>query len=380
MIYLDNAATSYPKPEAVYEAMDECMRGYCANPGRSGHKLSLKAGRLILEAREAVAGLFHIQHSERVIFTHNATDSINLGLKGLLKRGDHVITTGMEHNSVLRPLKTLESAGIETTIAKCMETGELDPAAVEKEIRGNTRLIVMTHASNVTGTILPVAAVGRIAGKRGVKLMVDAAQTAGVFDIDVQAMNIDLLAFPGHKGLFGPQGVGGLYIGPGVELFPLKEGGTGSSSESLLQPEILPDRYESGTPNTPGIAGLLAGLEFIKKTGMAAIREHEAALTQRLLAGLSRLDKVKCYGPKDMEKQAPVISINVGDAGSSEVSYLLDDGFDIATRPGLHCAPMAHMTTNTLEQGTVRFSIGYFNNEKEIDLAVAAIEKITMEI
>lgn len=380
MIYLDNAATTYPKPEVVYKAVDECLRGYCANPGRSGHKLSLKAGRIILEAREAIAELFNIKYAERVIFTYNATDSINLGLKGFLKGGDHVITTSMEHNAVMRPLKSLEAIGVETTIVNCNAQGELDPKEVESAIKSNTKLIVMTHASNVTGTILPVLEVGQTARKHNVKLMVDAAQTAGVYDIDVQEMNIDLLAFTGHKSLFGPQGVGGLYINNGIDIFPLKEGGTGSSSESLFQPEILPDRYESGTLNTPGIAGLLAGLGFIRQVGIAEIREHETALTKRLVEGLRSLERVTVYGPENISKQAPVISINIENIGSSEISYLLDEGFDIATRPGLHCAPMAHITTNSLEQGTVRFSMGYFNTKEEIDFVISALEKIIDEI
>lgn len=380
MIYLDNAATTYPKPEVVYKAVDECLRGYCANPGRSGHKLSLKAGRIILEAREAIAELFNIKYAERVIFTHNATDSINLGLKGFLKGGDHVITTSMEHNSVMRPLKSLEAIGVETTVVNCNARGELDPKAVESAIKSNTKLIVMTHASNVTGTILPVLEVGQTARKHNVKLMVDAAQTAGVYDIDVQEMGIDLLVFTGHKSLFSPQGVGGLYINSSIEIFPLKEGGTGSRSESLFQPDILPDRYESGTPNTPGIAGLLAGIDFIRQVGINSIREHEAALTSRLLEGLRRLDRIKVYGTEDINRQAPVISMNIEDIGSSEISYMLDAGFDIATRPGLHCSPMAHITTNTLEQGTVRFSIGYFNTDEEIDFVLAALKKMVEEI
>ncbi|MGE5633472.1 MAG: aminotransferase class V-fold PLP-dependent enzyme [Caulobacteraceae bacterium] len=380
MIYLDNAATTYPKPEQVYTAVDECLRKYCANPGRGGHKLSLQASRVILEARELVAELFKINSPDRVVFTNNATDSLNLALKGYLKDGDHVITTSMEHNSMLRPLKSLESLGVDTTIVQCSETGEVDIKDIEKEIRGNTTLIAVTHASNVIGTIMPIAEIGALAKRNNLVFLVDAAQTAGVYDIDVDGMNIDLLAFAGHKSLLGPQGTGGLYIREGIELHPMKEGGTGSKSESLYQPEILPDRYESGTPNTPGISGLCAGLKFIKETGIEKIRKHEVELCSIFLEELGKLNGIKIYGTKDVNKQAPVVSINIGDAGSSEISYILDEAFDIATRPGLHCAPMAHKTINTLEQGTVRFSMGYFNTVEDIKAAVAALDKIMKEL
>lgn len=380
MIYLDNAATTFPKPEEVYKAVDECLRGFCANPGRGGHKLSLQSGRVILLARELIAELFKIESPDRVILTHNATDSLNLAFKGLLKKGDHVITTSMEHNSVLRPLKSMESLGVETTIVKCEETGEINTKLIEKEIRDNTVLIAATHASNVTGTFMPIEEIGLIAKKNNILFLVDAAQTAGVYEIDVGRMNIDLLAFAGHKSLFGPQGTGGLYIKEGVELSPLKQGGTGSKSESLYQPEILPDKYESGTPNTPGIAGLSAGIRYIKSVGMDRIREHEENLATYFIDELKKIEEVKIYGMKDGRRQAPVISVNVGEIGSSEIGYILDEAFDIAVRPGLHCAPMAHNTLNTLEQGTVRFSIGYFNTMEDIEEAISALKKIVKEL
>lgn len=380
MIYLDNAATTFPKPEEVYKAVDECLRGFCANPGRGGHKLSLQSGRVILLARELIAELFKIESPDRVILTHNATDSLNLAFKGLLKKGDHVITTSMEHNSVLRPLKSMESLGVETTIVKCEETGEINTKLIEKEIRDNTVLIAATHASNVTGTFMPIEEIGLIAKKNNILFLVDAAQTAGVYEIDVCRMNIDLLAFAGHKSLFGPQGTGGLYIKEGVELSPLKQGGTGSKSESLYQPEILPDKYESGTPNTPGIAGLSAGIRYIKSVGMDRIREHEENLATYFIDELKKIEEVKIYGMKDGRRQAPVISVNVGEIGSSEIGYILDEAFDIAVRPGLHCAPMAHNTLNTLEQGTVRFSIGYFNTMEDIEEAISALKKIVKEL
>lgn len=380
MIYLDNAATTFPKPETVYRAVDDCLRGFCANPGRGGHKFSLKSGKVILEARELIAELFRVSSADRIIFTHNATEALNLVFKGFLKKGSHVITTSMEHNSVLRPLKAMEKMGVETTIIECMETGEIDINSLKASIRSDTELIAVTHASNVTGTIMPIQEIGLIAKNNNIRFLVDAAQTAGVYDIDVNGMNIDFLVFAGHKSLFGPQGTGGLYIRDGIDLNPLKQGGTGSKSESLEQPDILPDKYESGTPNTPGISGLCAGLKYIKQKGIDSIREHEERLTEYFLNELKRNKKIKIYGVGYAKKQAPVISINIGNIGSSEIAYILDEAFDIAVRPGLHCAPLAHKTLNTLEQGTVRFSIGYFNTEKDIEDAVFALNEISKEL
>ena len=376
MIYFDNAATTFPKPETVYRAMDNCQRTFCANPGRGGHKLSLQSGRVILEARELLSDLFNSDSPERIILTYNATEALNLALKGFLKRGNHVITTSMEHNSVVRPLKTLEKRGVDTTIVQCNEYGEIDISDIEKEIKKETVLIVSTHASNVVGTILPIIDIGNLAKKYGLDFLVDASQTAGLYEIDVNKMNISMLAFTGHKSLMGSQGTGGLYIKKGLELEPLMEGGTGSKSESLYQPDIMPDRFESGTRNTPGIAGLCAGIGFINSKGINNIREHEQNLTKYFMDGIRDMGSVRIYGTKSVGRQAPVVSINIGDVGSSEVSYILDQEFDIMTRPGLHCAPLAHKTLGTMEQGTVRFSFGYFNTKEQIDEAITAIEKI----
>ncbi|WZL73148.1 aminotransferase class V-fold PLP-dependent enzyme [Clostridiaceae bacterium 35-E11] len=380
MNYLDNAATTFPKPEKVYQAMDQCMREYGANPGRSGHKLALKAGRAIYRTRELLCQLFHIDNPMQIIFTCNATDSLNLALKGILKTGDHVITTSMEHNSMIRPIKSLEKSGVENTVVQCDEKGMLDPEKIQAAIKENTKLIAITHASNVSGTRMPIEKIGEIAKKNKTLFLVDAAQTAGVYDIDVQKMNIDLLAAPGHKGLMGPQGTGILYIREGVELMHMKEGGTGSKSEMLTQPEIIPDRYESGTPNTPGIVGLGAGVAFILEEGLDKIRNHEEALTAYMLSELKKIEKIIVYGPQDSKKQAAVISINIGEEDSSEVSYVLDKVFDIAVRSGLHCAPMAHQTLGTFEQGTVRFSLGYFTTKEDIIKAVEALKKICEEL
>ncbi|MEA4846794.1 MAG: aminotransferase class V-fold PLP-dependent enzyme [Clostridiaceae bacterium] len=376
MIYLDNAATTFPKPEEVYRAVDDCLRNYCANPGRGGHKLSLKSGRVVLEARELLTELFDFDSPDDIILTHNATEALNLALKGFLKKGGHIITTSMEHNSVMRPLKALEKLGIETAVVQCNEYGEIDIGSIEKEIKRETVLIAATHASNVVGTVLPIGDIGDLAKRYKLDFLVDASQTAGVYEIDVKKMNISMLAFAGHKSLMGPQGTGGLYIKRGLELTPLQEGGTGSKSESLYQPDIMPDRFESGTHNTPGIAGLCAGLRFIKSKGIHNIKAHEQELVSYFLDGLAEIKDVKVYGTKDINRHAPVVSINIGDIGSSEISYILDQTFDIATRSGLHCAPMAHKTIGTLEQGTVRFSFSYFNTKEQIDTTLNAIEHI----
>lgn len=380
MIYFDNAATTFPKPEAVYRAVDDCLRNFCANPGRGGHKLSLQSGRVILEARELLSELFNAGSTESIILTSNATEALNLALKGFLKKGSHVITTSVEHNSVVRPLKVLEKLGIDNTIVQCNEYGEVDIDDIEKEIRKETVLIAVTHASNVVGTILPIGEIGALARKYGLDFLVDASQTAGVYEIDVEKMNISMLAFTGHKSLMGPQGTGGLYIRKGIELNPLKEGGTGSKSELLYQPDIMPDRFESGTHNTPGIAGLCAGISFIRDKGINDIRLHEQELARCFLDGANEIKNVKVYGTKDINKQAPVISINIGDVGSSDISYILDQTFDIATRSGLHCAPLAHKTLGTLEQGTVRFSFSYFNTKEQIEEALNALGHISSEL
>lgn len=380
MIYLDNAATSFPKPDIVYDSILQGMKEYGANPGRSGHKLALMAGRALFDTRELLSRLFNIDNPMNIIFTSNCTDSLNLGLKGILNPGDHVITSSMEHNSVLRPLKTLEKAGIEVTIIQCSKEGIIDTEDIKNNIKSNTKLIVTTHASNLTGTIFPIGEIGCIAKKNGIIYMVDAAQSAGVYDIDVKAMNIDMLAFPGHKSLLGPQGTGGLYIRDGLEVKQLKEGGTGSQSNLLEQPDILPDRFESGTPNTPGIVGLGSGVRYILERGIQEIRAHEGELTRHFIDELKKIPNLKLYGPCDTKKQAPVVSLNIGEEDSSEISYILDQEFDIAVRPGLHCAPLAHKTIGAFEQGTVRFSIGLFNTHEDIEKAVEAIKTISLEI
>jgi cysteine desulfurase family protein len=341
--------------------------------------MSLAAGRIILETRELAAGLINAGNPVQVVFTGNATEALNLALKGVLKPGDHIVTSSMEHNSVIRPLQALSSSGVEVTAVPCSTDGFMDPDDVRKAIKKNTRMIALIHASNVTGTIMPVEEVGILARERGLVYLVDAAQTIGYLDIDVQRMNIDLLAFPGHKSLYGPQGTGGLYIREGLSLTPMMEGGTGSGSESLTQPEAMPDRYESGTPNTVGLAGLGAGIKYINEQGLEKIRNHGQELLARLIEGLRQITGVTVYGPGLPGRQVPVVSFNLGTIGSSEVAFLLDRVYDIACRSGLHCAPAAHRTMGTLKSGTVRLSMSYHNTAEEVDQALKAIAEIAAE-
>lgn len=380
LVYFDNAATSFPKPKVVYDAIMTAMMEYGANPGRSGHKLALKSSREIYETRELLAKLFNIKDPLNIVLTFNCTESLNLGIKGLLKAGDHVITSSMEHNSVLRPLKYLEKFGVDTTIVQCDSQGRIRVSDIEDSIKPNTKLIINTHISNLTGTIMPIKEIGELAKRKGIIFMVDAAQSAGVYNIDVEDMNIDMLAFPGHKGLLGPQGTGGLYIREGIEVEGLMQGGTGSSSNSLKQPNISPDKFESGTPNAPGIVGLGAGIKYIMSQGMDNIRKLEEELFSYFVEGVKGIDGVILYGPLNTNEQAGVVALNIKDIDSSEISYILDEEYDIYVRPGLHCAPLAHKTIGTTDQGVVRFSFSPFNTYEEIDYCIKAIEHIAKEV
>ncbi len=380
MIYMDNAATSFPKPERVYNAVDHFNRYLGGNPGRGSHKATLQAGSILLDAREALSRLFNIKDCEQIAFTANVTDSLNIALKGLLHPGDHVISTSMEHNAVARPLNTLAQRGVEWTAVACAADGSLDPEDIRKAIKPNTRMVCMLHASNLTGTIMPIAEVGKICREKGLIFLVDSAQTAGVLPLDVEAQNIDLLAFTGHKGLLGLQGTGGLYVSTGIEISPLKEGGTGSFSEHLQHPEFMPDRLESGTPNTPGIVGLLAGVEFILQTGRENIRCHEQDLTEILLDGLKEIKGIKLYGPGDSKRQTAVIAFNMDNVDCGELSMQLDYQYEIVTRSGLHCAPLAHQTVGTLESGSCRLSPGYFTTKEEIETVIRAVHDISKQI
>ncbi|MFP5494205.1 aminotransferase class V-fold PLP-dependent enzyme [Parvimonas sp. G1641] len=376
MIYLDNGATSFPKPKVVTDKIMECYLGYAGNPGRSGHKLAMKMDLEIYETREKICKLINGTEVLNVIFTFNATDSLNLAIKGVLEEGDHVITTSMEHNSVLRPLNQLRKDGkIELSIVYADEKGYIDPQKIFEALTPNTKMIVTTHMSNVFGTIVDIKAIGDFCKENNILYLVDASQSIGVLDIDVQEMNIDLLAFPGHKALFGPMGTGALYIKEGIIVKPLKEGGTGSYSYSIDQPDLYPDSLESGTPNGVGIIALGKGIDFINEVGLENIRNHEMSLKNHFIELLKDNEDVILYGTLD-DRQGAVVSLNVKDMDSSEISYILSDEFDIYTRPGFHCAPLAHKTMGTEELGAIRFSFGYYNTLEEIDKTVEALLNI----
>lgn len=375
-IYLDNAATTFPKPDAVYRAVDYALREIGVGPGRGGHHKGMEATRLVFEARETLAAFFGVKDSSRMIFTHSATESLNLAIAGLLQPGDHVITTTMEHNSLARPLHRAAQGGVEVTWAGCDRSGFVDPASVAASIRPQTRLIALSHCSNVTGTIQPILEIGRIARQAGAVFLLDAAQSAGVVDIDVNEYMIDLLAAPGHKGLFGPQGTGVLYVAEGVELEPLLVGGTGGYSSSSNQPDALPERYESGTLNTPGIAGLKAGVDFINVTGLEKIRRKEALLVSRVIEGLKCFSEVTVYGPGNPDLHCGPVSFTIEGFDPSVIGFTLDREYDICVRVGLQCAPDAHRTIGTYPEGTIRVSPGFFTTDEEIEVFLKALREI----
>jgi cysteine desulfurase family protein len=374
IIYLDNAATTWPKPEPVYQVIDNFNRNIGANPGRGSSSKTLEATGVLLDTREALAKLFNFRDASHVIFTKNVTEAINIVLKGYLHPGDHIITSSVEHNAVARPLNTLKKTGVEVTYITCAPDGSLYPPDLEKSWKKNTRMVCLVAASNVTGTIQPLKEVGRICRERGAVFLVDSAQSAGNLPMDVIEQRIDILAFTGHKGLYGPQGTGGFYIRPGLQIRTQIEGGTGSLSSETWQPDFLPDKFESGTPNTPGIAGLGAGIEFIQKTGLTAIRQHERALMDLMIAGLKDIRGITIYGPADSRRQTSVLSFNLAGLDCGELSFLLDKDFGIITRSGLHCAPLAHKTIGTQDQGTCRASLSYFNTREEIEAFLEALK------
>ena len=375
-IYLDNAATSYPKPESVYEAVDNFQREIGGNPGRSVHRRSRRAHEKIYQTRKAIAKLCNIHDPSRIIFTANGTEALNLGLKGILKPGDHVITSFLEHNSVNRPLHKLALRGVGISRITYDPRNGLDMDELFRKVRKATRMIALIHGSNVLGTILPITEVGAMARESGVIFLVDGAQTVGKIPVDVEAMNIDLLACPGHKGLLGPQGTGFLYIREGVEVETMREGGTGSMSESNVQPDFLPDRFEGGTLNGPGIAGLGAGVEVILQEGQEKIAQKEKSLTVQLWEGLKKTEKVKLYGPDPSLPRTSVVSFNIEGLHCENVGSILDSAFQIEVRTGLHCSPGAHESVGTFPEGTVRVSPGYFNTKDDIEALIQAVKEI----
>ena len=375
MIYLDNAATSFPKPSEVYEEVLNCMKNYAANSGRGSYDMSIQAALKILETREEICQLFNISSPLNLIFTCNATEALNIGIKGALRRGDHVISTVIEHNSVLRPLHSLTENGVEVTLISVDKAGYVNIKDIQEEIKKNTRMIIINHVSNVLGSTQDIKSIGNLSKENGIIFMVDASQSAGVIPIDVESAHIDLLAFSGHKGLLGPQGTGGLFIREGIKLKNFIEGGTGSNSHFMIQPDFMPDQFESGTLNTPGIAGLCEGIKFIKRVGLDSIQKKEQQLLLYLLEELKKLSYVKIYGSHSVKQRNAVISFNIEGIDASIIGEQFNE-MEIAVRTGYHCAPLIHETIGTEYAGTVRVSPGYFNTFMEVEELLKAIISI----
>ncbi|NLM45448.1 MAG: aminotransferase class V-fold PLP-dependent enzyme [Firmicutes bacterium] len=378
-IYADHAATTYPRAQEVIDAMVAYMKDIGCSPGRGGYRLSLDASRLVYETRVLLAEFFHVPQPEQVIFTPSVTYALNLVLKGLLAEGDRVLISSMEHNAVVRPLTRLaDERGIRVVRLPCRPDGSLEPAEVKRALCDNTKLVVLTHASNVTGTLLPVYEVGEILRGRDVFYCIDAAQTAGTEKLDFAALNCDFLAFTGHKGLLGPPGIGGLCLSERAAeaTKPLVEGGTGSKSEAEYQPPFLPDKFESGTQNVPGVAGLAAGVRLLQATGLEQVKEKKKALTAAFLAGLERIPGVAVYGTKNADTSAGVVSLNLEGLDNGTLSYILEESYGIMTRSGLHCAPLAHKTIGTFPDGTLRFSFGLTNTGDDIAAILAALQEV----
>lgn len=377
-IYLDNSATSWPKPPQVADAITRFLTDCGASPGRSGHRMAISAAREVFETRELVAQLFNVPCSDRVIFTSNATHSLNIAIKGVLQRGDHVITTTFEHNSTIRPLRELEAKGIiEVSVIGCNSSGYFDLDALKSSIKPNTRLVSSIHASNVSGDILPIEQIGEICKSHNLLFLVDASQSAGIIPVDMQAYNIDMLAFTGHKKLYGPTGIGSLCIANDVILIQsLIQGGTGSSSENEYHPDFYPDRLEAGTLNTVGIVGLKAGVEFILSKGIDNIQSHIQLLTNKFVEGLKAIPTIEIQRKAMGSLQVGVVSLNLQGYTPSDLAFALDSEYGIMIRPGLHCAPLVHRTLGTFPQGSARFSFGCFNTVEEVDYTLEVLRKL----
>lgn len=374
MIYLDNAATTMKKPQCVIDAVVAAM-SHMGNAGRGATSAALDASRVIYDTREKLSDLFNLQNPSRVAFTCNSTESLNTAIKGILSSGDHAITTALEHNSVLRPLYDLQAKGMELSIVDCDENGNIDYNDFEKLIKENTKAIVCTHASNLVGNVLDVKKIGSIAKKHNLIFIVDASQSAGVFPIDMQNMNIDILCFTGHKGLLGPQGTGGICVREGIDVRPLKVGGSGVNTFSKEQPVEMPTHLEAGTLNGHAIAGLNAALDYLKEEGIDNIQKREEELMFRFYNGIKDIKDIKIFGNFE-NKRAAIVTFNVGDIDSAAFSDELSFAYDISTRAGAHCAPLMHKAMNTVEQGAVRFSFSHYNTEEEIDTAIKAVKEI----
>lgn len=372
MIYLDNAATSFPKPEGVYRRVDDVLRRISGSPGRASHRMAVEADRVVFNAREAVARVINAKDASRVAFTKNATEAVNIALKGLLKPGDHLVTTSFEHNSVAKTAGWVEQCGVEVSRVRPDPSGFVDPSEVVRAIRKKTKLVSIVHASNVFGSIQPVEEIGRLCRDRGVIFMADGAQTVGAIPVDIEAMNIDILAATGHKALFGPQGTGFIYVREGIEPVPLISGGTGEL-DTVLE---MPERLESGTMNTPGIGGLNAGADFVIGEGVEKIRAFEESLVEALLHGLGSVKGVKILGTKDAKKRASLVAFNIDGVKPYDAGQRLDNDFGILVRTGAHCAPDAHREAGTHPEGAVRVSPGYFNTVTDIEEFIKAVGTI----
>ena len=376
-VYLDNASTTYPKPQCVYNILATYLQIEGANPGRAGHRMAIEAGRTVEDTRKLLASFFDADAPESVAFTYNCTDALNIGIKGCIRPGDHVIATAIEHNSIMRPLRNMEKTGMITlTQLPVSADGYLDPDDVRKAMTPRTRLVALSHASNVLGTVQPIREAGLICREHDALLLVDAAQTAGILPVSMRKLNIDLLAMPGHKALFGPPGTGALIVGKRAEIAAFREGGTGVNSELPTHPPEMPTRLEAGTPNTIGIAALKAGIEFIVKETPEAIAAHEQALLARFLDGVADIPSVRLYGGKKADRRVATASVNIDGATPSHIAAALDSGFNIAIRPGLHCAPYIHRNLGTSPHGTVRVSMGYFNTNDDVDSCLTALRQL----
>lgn len=378
MIYFDNAATTLHKPQEVIDAVIKAMTSM-GNAGRGNTSASMEASHIIFDTRENLAKLFNIKDSSRIAFTCNSTEALNIAIKGSLTTGDHVITTMLEHNSVLRPLYEMENKGVELSIIQADKLGNISYDEIQSLIKNNTKSIVCTHGSNLTGNLVDIEKIGKICKEHNLLFIVDVSQTAGVFPIDVEKMNIDILCFTGHKSLLGPQGTGGIFVKEGIEVTPLKSGGTGILTYSKTQPSIMPTHLEAGTLNGHGIAGLNAGIEFINKIGMKKIREKEENLMWRFYNKVKELPHIKIYGDFSKKERCPIVTLNIDNYDSGDIAEELLN-YGVATRAGGHCAPLMHEALGTIEQGAVRFSFGYFNTEEEVDEVIKIIKNIILNI
>lgn len=378
MIYLDNAATTMYKPQEVIEAVTAAMCSM-GNAGRGANEASLSASRIIYDTRDRICKLFNGTNPKQVVFTNNSTESLNIAIKGLLNPGDHVITTMLEHNSVLRPLYEMQEKGVKLTIVKSNEKGTLEINDIKEAITEETKMIVCTNGSNLTGNYVDVEKIGALAKEHGILFVVDASQTAGVFPIDVQKMQIDVLCFTGHKGLLGPQGTGGMYVREGLKVRPLKTGGSGIKTYSKTHPQEMPTALEAGTLNGHGIAGLHAALGYLEKTGIDSIRKREQELMWKFYEAVKEIPGIKVYGDFSSKNRCAVVTLNIGDYDSSEVSDALLMDYNISTRPGGHCAPLMHEALGTVEQGAVRFSFSHYNTEEDVEIAIQAIRELSQD-